>query len=540
MKAKNFLSTDSLPRALLLSVSLAIPTFIIYYPAHTHPFSGLDDYFYIVYNTHLHHGLNWQTIRWSFTTFGMENWIPLTWLAHGLDYQLFGLRPAGHHLVNVLLHTANVVLLFWVLKRATGYVGRSFVVAVLFAVHPVNVEPVVWVAELKTVLSTLFFLLALDAYRRYAYAPRLSNYALVVVLFGLGLLAKPQIITFPFVLLLWDYWPLQRMFSPGPHDASTPTGAIYPARSFAWLLKEKVPLFCVAAVDAAATIKVQYGWKFNPPFPVRLENAVVSYFLYIKKACWPVDLAPEYPHLGKFLTPLEVFGATSFLLIITGLVIAMRRYRYLPVGWFWFFGTMVPTIGLRQVGLQGMADRYAYDSFIGLFMMVCWGVSDWAQRRRLSVAWLASASAVVSLAFMLVTSRQISYWQDEFTLWTHAAKVVKNHWVANENVAAILMGRGKPEEAMTYFMRAAEINPTDSFADFQVAVYRQTHGDPRDAIVYYQRALQDYDWNLEPKRKFEIWVNMGVAYRDLGDAANAQRCFHQAAQAQRQLNTPSQ
>ncbi len=220
---KRFFFSDSSGRTLLLCLFLAVSTVAVYCPAHTHPFFSPDDALYVVDTQQLHHGLTWQTIWWSFRVLYMGNWIPLTWMAHAVDYQLFGLNPAGHHMVNVLLHALNAALLFWVLKRATGYTGRSFMVAALFAIHPMNVEPVVWVAELKTMLSMTFFLLALAAYGWYARAPRYDRrYALLALLFGMGLAAKPQIITLPFVLLLWDYWPLQRMFPDSSSSASPP------------------------------------------------------------------------------------------------------------------------------------------------------------------------------------------------------------------------------------------------------------------------------------------------------------------------------
>jgi tetratricopeptide (TPR) repeat protein len=406
-------------------------------------------------------------------------------------------------------------------------------VAALFALHPMNVEPVVWVAERKTMLSMLFFLLALGAYRWYAQTPRIGRYLAVVMLLGTGLLAKPQIITFPFVLLLWDYWPLQRMFPPKQKDSSS-TSIAYPPRRFYWLVMEKIPLLLVAGVDALATMKAQSAWKFKPPFSLRLENAVFSYWLYIKKLLWPSGMAPEYPYFGSFLTVWEVVAAVSFLLLVTGLVIAGRRYRYLPVGWCWFLGTLVPNIGLKQVGLQGMADRYAYESFLGLFLMVCWGVSDWAQQRRISVKWLATASAVVLLALGIVTSRQIGYWQDAFTLWNHAAKVVPNNERAEINLAMILMEQGKKDQALEHFAQAVKINPTGSFANVQLALYEQSHGRRQEAIAHYENALRDDDYNLTPKIRSQVWVNMGIAYRDSGDAANAQLCFQKAAAVQKQ------
>ena len=515
----------------LLAIGFAIVTVLIYLPARRHGFCGLDDNFYIVENPNIQSTLSWHTVKWAVTDFGMVNWIPFTWLSYAVGYQFFGLHPAGYHMLNVVLHAVNVVVLFWVLKRATGYAWRSLAVAALFALHPMNVEPVVWIAELKTVLSTLFFLLAIEAYRRYAETLQLHRYAMVVLLYGLGLLAKPQIIMLPFLLLLWDYWPLQRMFPAANPHASEPGAGKYRARNLLELVKEKIPLFFVGAVDALAAFKTQSHWPWKPALSLRLENAVVSYFLYVKKAFWPTKMAPEYPHLGIFLTRLQVLGAVVFLLAVTVAVLAARRHRYLPVGWFWFLVSLIPTIGIKQVGLQGMADRYAYGSYLGLFIMVCWGLSDLAQRRRLSPAWLAAGSAAALLMFALITARQITYWQDEWTLWSHAANAVDHHWLADDNVGTILMSQGRNEEALSYFMRASNAVPGDSYADFQIAYYRQSQGNMREAIIHYQRALQDYGRSLTPKRRSQIWINMGVAYRDLGDEANARRCFAEGLKA---------
>jgi protein O-mannosyl-transferase len=532
--SKSFFLTDSSGRTLLLWLFLMVLTVSVYYPVHTHPFFGPDDALYVVDTEPLHHGLNWETIWWSFRVLYMGNWIPLTWMAHAVDHRLFGLNPAGHHMVNVLLHALNTALLFWVLKRATEYTGRSFLVAALFAMHPMNVEPVVWVAELKTMLSMTFFLLALAAYGWYARAPRNDGrYALVALLFGMGLTAKPQIITLPFVLLLWDYWPLQRMF-PDSGSSAAPSG-VYPPRSFSQLVKEKAPLLALCLMDALLTMKTQSGWRFKPPLPARLENATFSYWLYVKKAFWPTSMSPEYPHLARFLTAWQVVGAALLLLAITALVLKARRYRYLPVGWFWFLGTLIPTIGLMQVGWQGMADRYAYESFLGLFIMVCWGVSDWAEQRRISTVWLAGASAVVILALTSVTFRQIGYWQDDLTLWKHAALVVKHHWLAEDNAAAMLLREGKNDEAMAHFLRAATSNPTDSTSNIQIAQYEQKRGNFREEIARYQHALEDYDFNMPPGKKVEVLVNMAIAYGKLGDDTNAELCLRQARELQKHV-----
>ena len=520
-----FLPADSRLRTILLSLLLIIPTVALYYPVHTHAFSRLDDYMYVVDNVHVHDGLSWKTVVWAFTALNMANWIPLSWLSHALDYQLFGLNPAGHHLVNVALHALDVVLLFWVLKRATGYTARSFMVAALFALHPMNVEPVVWVAERKTMLSMVFFLLALEAYRRYARELRPGPFRWVVVLFALGLMAKPQVITLPFVLLLWDYWPLQRMF---PSGGSTPVPPeTYPAQSFAELIKEKVPLLILCGMGALMTLATQGTARpqYQPPLALRLGNAIVSYITYIGKAFWPTAMAPEYPYPSNLQT-WQVLGALLLLLVITALVLAARRYRYLVVGWFWFLGTLVPTIGLVQVGQQARADRYTYGSYLGLFIMACWGLADWAKQRRLSTAWLASASAVVLLALSMVTHRQIGYWRDEITIWSHASQVVSHHWLAEQNLGAALSREGKMDQARTHFLAAIAIKPDDTKAMIGAAYCEQKLGDPRDAIAQYKQALLDY--NLLDEDRKAVLMNMALSYRALGDIANAQRYYDQA------------
>jgi protein O-mannosyl-transferase len=520
-----FLTADSRLRSILLGLLLVIPTVAIYYPVHTHAFSRLDDYMYVVDNAHVHDGLSWKTVVWAFTALNMANWIPLSWLSHALDYQIFGLNPAGHHLVNVALHALDVVLLFWVLKGATGSAARSFIVAVLFALHPMNVEPVAWVAERKTMLSVAFSLLALEAYRRYARELRPGTLRWVVVLFALGLMAKPQVITLPFVLLLWDYWPLQRMF-PASESSFVPPET-YPAQSFAQLVKEKVPLLFVCGMGILITLATQGTARpqYQPPLALRLGNAIVSYVTYIGKAFWPTAMAPEYPYPSNLQT-WQVLGALLLLLVITALVLAARRYRYLVVGWFWFLGTLVPTIGLVQVGQQAMADRYTYGSYLGLFMMVCWGIADWAKERRVSVAWLASASAVVLLALSTVTYRQIGYWRDEITIWSHASRVVRGHWLAEQNLGAELSREGKMEQARTHFLAAIAIKPDDTKAMIGAAYCEQKLGNSRDAISQYTQALRDY--NLSDEDRKAVLLNMALAYRDLGDTANAQRYLEQA------------
>jgi protein O-mannosyl-transferase len=517
--------------AWILSILLLLATLAVYFPAHSHPFAFLDDHLYVTQNKHVQAGLTPDTIVWAFTRRHAFNWHPLTWLALALGYQLFGLNPAPYHDVNFVLHGINAVLLFWVLKQATGFTGRSFMVAALFALHPLNVEPVVWVAEIKTMLSTLFFLLALGAYRWYALQPRTSRYLAVAALFALGLMAKPQVIMLPFLLLLWDYWPLGRTLAGKEAPSSKP---IYPARSFRALVWEKVPLMFLSLMSAALTMYAQGvarpgNWSYT--FSMRLGNAILSYALYVGKAFWPSALAPEYPHIEGSIWIWPTFAALAFLMVVSALVFAARRHRYLVTGWLWFLISLVPVIGLIQVGRQAMADRYAYDSFLGLFIMVCWGVSDWAGQRHIPAPALAGLGLAALLALTVVTYRQIGYWQDNLTLWSHADQVVEGHWLARENVGELLWERGREQEALTQFARALAIYPHAPISNLRFALYKQRQGKLQEAIAHYQTALiQTYD--KENRRK--IMINLGAAYRDLGNMPKAMEWLDKAKELEGQ------
>src|SRR3984893_12770967 len=335
----------------------------------------------------------------------------MTWLSHALDCELFGLNPAGHHGVNVLLHAANAVLLFLLLQSATGLRWRSLMVAALFALHPMNVESVAWAAERKNVLSMLFFLLALYAYVWYARGPGLRRCAAVAFLFALSLLAKPQAITFPFLLLLWDYWPLRRIDAAAETTQAGGTHKLSSAR----LLLEKVPLLLVSAASAVVTMEAQQAGGAVKDLAhysllLRLETTVISYARYLGKAFWPSKLVLPYPHPLKLSPAWQVGGAVILLLLITVLVLRAREQRYLAVGWFWFLGSLVPMIGLIQVGAQAMADRYAYIPFIGLFLMIVWLVADWVvvgwtvadrnqnHARQVSTRWVAIPAIACLLA----------------------------------------------------------------------------------------------------------------------------------------------
>ncbi len=509
-------------RPYVFALLLVVLSIGLYYPVKTHPFVNYDDNVYVTENTHVQNGLTWDTVSWAFVSYDAGNWHPVTWLSHALDYQIYDQDPAGHHQTSMLLHALNAVLLFFVLWRATGYAGRSFMVAALFAVHPLNVEPVVWISERKTLLSMMFFLLALGAYRWYVSKPKAGRYLVVAVLFALGLMAKPQIITFPFVLLLWDYWPLRRMAV-----ANQRTDSGFPQQSFRTLIMEKLPLFAIAAVSAIVTMKAQRSGGAvlslaATPVSIRLSNAVVSYVKYIGKAFWPVNLAPMYPHPGGSLRAWQVYGALLILLAITMLIAERKSRRYLLVGWLWFLGTMVPMIGIVQVGRQAMADRYAYLPLLGIFIMICWGLADWAEPKNLPSALLPVASAVVIVALAFVAHRQIDYWSDNITLWTHTIQVTAPNYIAQDDLGGALLDRKRIEEAIGHFREAAAIHPVDPVSNFNIGFYDQQHGDLDEAIVQYKKAII---LTTSPSLKMKALTNMGLAYRDLGDPDKARECF---------------
>ena len=529
---------------ILLGLVLVIAVIAVYYPVHWQPFANYDDADYVFDNFHVKAGLTWATIQWAMTTRAAANWHPVTWMSHALDTQMFGLNPAGPHDVNVLLHIVNALLLFWVLQRATGFVGRSWMVAALFALHPINVESVAWIAERKNLLSMFFFLLTLAAYRWYAEHPRGDRYLVVAALFALGLMSKPQVITVPFVLLLWDYWPLQRLQPQTKGPALAKTGLErgtqdsrklaasdgIPVRSLSALIWEKVPLLGLCLVSALLTLTAQSsgGATSSYGFILRLENALVSYAQYLGKAIWPSRLALFYPYPAKPYPLFEVLGALLVLLMITTGIILARQRRYLTVGWLWFLGTLVPMIGVVQVGTQARADRYAYLPFVGLFIMVCWLVGDLTTEMHTAPILLRGASALLILGLAVVSHRQVGYWNDHVTLWTHVLEVTENNWLAENNLGTALLKMGRPEEAILHFRAAAALYSDDPNTILNIGTYDQLHGNTAAAIADYKKAAE---MARNPRTKGRAYNNLGYAYKDAGDLANARASLRLAVEA---------
>ncbi len=516
-----------------LAVVLVLTSVLLYYPVHRFPFNGINDGDYVTHNQPIQH-LSWSTVRWSFTTFHAANWHPLTWLSHALDYQLFSLDAAGHHDSNLLLHVLNSLLLFFILQRATAKPGRSFMVAALFALHPINVESVAWIAERKNLLSMFFLLLTLAAYQRYVRKPRRASYLAVAILFVLALLSKPQAVTLPFLLLLWDYWPLQRMF-PAKAESSISTGAQIAGKSLSWLIVEKLPLLVLSFACALITLQAQRaggamgGALRSYSLLVRLENAVVAYAQYLGKAVWPAHLAFFYPHPASF-PPREVLGLLLPLLVITLWIVVTRSRRYLVVGWFWFLGTLVPMIGLVQVGGQALADRYGYLPFVGLFIAICWGIADWAAERHITRAVLGSASAAVLLVLALVTHHQLSYWSSDLALWSQTVQVTRNNPGAETVLGELLQKAGRSQEAIFHFRAATAMDPHLAYPHYHIAIYNEQRGDVAGAIEQFKMviAATQRDRGLLAHLREDTLMHMAADYRAMRDYGSAETCLQLA------------
>ncbi len=516
-------------RILISCLLLIVATLAFYNPIVHNQFTGFDDWSYILKNVHVQNGLTWDTVKWSFTTFHEGNWHPLTWLSHALDCQIFHLNPVGHHYTNVLFHAINAVLLFLLLRRATGAVWPSLVVAALFAVHPINVESVAWASERKNVLSMFFFLLALGAYDRYVRTGRRRVYLWLMALFAFGLMAKPQIVTLPFVLLLWDYWPLQRMVADGTVHGVSDT---LPPRSLRFLIWEKLPLFMLAGADSVVTAIAQRSGnavRSISEFSIsaRFENAVVSYVRYIGKAFWPSHLAPMYPRPQGLLPVWPVVGSVVLLLALSALVYHWRERRYMVTGWLWFLGTLVPMIGIMTVGDQAMADRYAYLPFIGLFVAVVWTLDAFASGFRISNEARVCAVALVLLVLGCLTYRQVGFWKDDDTLWHYTLRVTDGNYVAHNNLALMLAKEGRSEEALVEFRAAKSLHRYPANQVLALAFYELRIGHPREAIEECNSVLDSSD-PVDPQIETVAWAELGQANLLLHQYSQASESYQKA------------
>lgn len=502
---------------------LAVVTLALYNPVNHHPFVNYDDDRYVTENPHVRQGLTAATFKWALTSTEQANWHPLTWMSHALDCSFYGLNPVGHHFTSVLVHAVNVVLLFLLLMWATGRMGPSLFVAALFAIHPMNVESVAWVAERKNVLCTMFFFLTLWAYGWYARKPGWMRYLAVAALFAAGLASKPMVITLPFVLLLLDYWPLNRVAGVNKDSSSALKS------SWSRLALEKLPLLALSAASAIITMRAQRAGgavRATSQFSVgvRVANAVYAYAMYLWKMIWPARLAPMYPHPGNSLVTWQVVAGAFVLVAITAVVLRFRARPYLLVGWLWFLGTLVPVIGLVQVGDAAMADRYAYIPLIGIFVMIAFVLADFGEQTKIG-SGLAIPAIVVMIGLAFATHRQIGYWQSSVGLWSHALAVTQNNFIAEDNLGGALILEGKEEEAQRHFAAAARINPKDPMSRSNLGTYFQTHNQLPEAIAQYEVAV---GLTTDAGLLSETYANLGVAYGKLGEDEQALRSFEQS------------
>jgi Flp pilus assembly protein TadD len=521
-----------------MAALLGAVTLVLYWPTMRHGFINYDDDVYVTANVQVQKGLTGENLSWAFTHPVCANWHPLTMLSHMTDCQLFGLKPGGHHLTSILLHALNTMLVFLFLRGCTGTFWRSALVAALFGWHPLHVESVAWVAERKDVLSGCFGLLTLIFYCRYArtqsrvenqgptaepaqvleFRSLTLNYWLALLWFALGLLSKPMLVTWPFVLLLLDYWPLARF---GSSTCKPQPSKIWP------LFWEKIPFFALTVLSSVVTYIVQrqsgavMGIE-HLPLTARIGNALISYGRYLGKLFWPTDLSVFYPYPGHW-PPAEVLLAGVMMAGVTLLLFIYRqRYPFMLLGWLWFVGTLVPVIGLVQVGEQAMADRYSYLPSIGLFILVVWGAYELTRQRRYPVMALSTAGSVALVACLILTRQQLGYWQDGETVFRHAIAVTENNYAAYNHLGTALYRKGQLDEAIRQFEESIRLNPHSAEAHYNLGTALEQKRELNQAISQYAEAI-----HLNPNYA-EAYNNLGTALGQTGQHDQAMRQFEEA------------
>ncbi|MGD0597741.1 MAG: tetratricopeptide repeat protein [Sedimentisphaerales bacterium] len=474
----------AISRTVLICIALAAATFVAFEGVRSNDFVHYDDDKYITSNEYVQKGLSLESIKWAFTTWHQGNWHPLTWMSHLIDSTVFGMKPAGHHLVSVGFHIANVILLFLILKKMTGAIWPSAFVAAVFGLHPLGVESVAWVAERKNVLSNLFAFLTIWAYLWYSQKPGWRRYAVIAILFAAGLLSKSMLVTLPFVLILLDYWPMGRF------------GGL---KGWRWLWRaivDKVPLLAMSAAFCVVTYlaQVNAGAATNMvsmPLGLRAENVMVSYIRYIGKLFYPTSLAVLYPLDANGYPLWETWGCLLLLLAVTTVVILERRkHRFLLTGWLWYLGTLVPVIGLVQVGVQAMADRYMYLPGIGIYIIVAWLASEAVAKLRLPKIVPAITGVVILVALLLITRTQVEYWKNSESLFRHSLDVTTNNYVMYSNYGQVLKSKGRLDEAIDNFRRALELNPGWVEVHDKLACALQDKGLDAEAVAEFELVLR--------------------------------------------------
>ena len=519
---------------------LAAMTALVYCRVFQYPFTNYDDTGYVVENLRVQAGLKWSTLVWSFTSLEQANWHPLTWLSHALDWQIYGANAGGHHATSLVLHVANVLLFFLLLKKATSDSPKSFFAAALFGLHPFNVQSVAWVAERKNLLSTFFLLLALGAYGWYAARPERRRYAFVIVAFGCGLASKPMLVTLPLLLLVLDNWPLRRVG--GRLEAAKSVQQVGLRR----VVLEKLPLVLLSLGSAMITVvaqKARGAVQTNADFPyrARAENAAAAYVRYLVKAFWPSHFAVFYPNPfdptfvngpGKMTV---VFSVACALLILAVSVVAWRQRfsrPYFTAGWAWFVISLIPVIGVVQVGRQAMADRYAYVPLLGVFVAAVWGVEEVAQRVQITLTVKGAAAAAVLVLLAWLTWREVGHWASSVELWSHAIDVTSNNYLAEAELGNALVMEQRYNEALPHFQRAAELDRHDPDSRVNIGTIYETAGLHREAAAEYEDALRILgelpQGEVEKNTTFATTWSLGNTSVGLGDYKKARLAYRRA------------
>lgn len=521
----------------IIAILLIVATATLYLPIKKHSFINFDDNIYVTQNPTVKQGLTWEGVKWAFRpdNDARSYWHPLTWISHMLDCQIFGVRSDIHHLVNLLFHLINVLLLFILLSQLTGSLWKSAFVAALFAIHPINVDSVAWIAERKNLLSTLFWFASIMAYAHYAKRPSLYRYSLIVIALALGLMAKTMLVTIPCVLLLFDYWPLGRLrwgqqlpAQPGKKDEAAEKSARFQAAPLFRLIAEKLPLLAICLAAMALSIISIRGHSAmvdmaHTSMPLRIANALVSYVMYLKKMVWPNDLAVFYPFPGSIPAWKPVVAGLFIILITYAVFFRARKTPALAVGWLWYLGTLFPVIGLMQGGLwPAMADRWAYIPLVGIFIMIAWGTPEFVQGLKARNYILPICATVVLLFLGFKTSIQLGFWKNDYTLFKHAMEVTDRNCVAHSLVAACYERNGDIQEAEFHYKEAIDSNPYyhDGLKNYSFFLLHQ--GDYNQAKRYFSKAL----WIFP--QSYELYIGLGNVFLKLNEPARAAYNFSMA------------
>jgi len=534
-------------------IFLLVSIVVVYGQAFRFTFVSLDDYMYVRDNFHISGGITPGSMKWAFTAFYAGNWHPATWISHMLDVQFFGMDPGAHHAVNVFLHLANTLLLFFCLKKMTGDLWKSALVAFLFGLHPLHVESVAWISERKDVLSTFFLILTLFFYTWYIEHRSAGRYALVATCFILGLMAKPMLVTLPFVLLLLDIWPLKRfelssVFSPAKVEEQTekkpaprknkkksakpslsslahPDKA-QPAENPIRLILEKIPLLILAGAASVFTVMAQKGSGAMSnleiiPLYVRIENAIISYCMYLGKMLWPYRLAAFYPFPRMISHPLFMLSAAVLIAVTFLVILNMKKAPYSLVGWFWYLGTLVPVIGIIQVGSQSMADRYTYVPLIGIFIMIAWGIPQLLEKWRPGRYVIPAVCAVIIPLFIWTSWMQTGYWRDNITLFSHAIHATENNYVAHNSLGVALCEKGDFDAGIDHYIESLRIYPEHVQARNNLGAALIQKGKYEASIGHFKKAIQ-----IEPSF-VNAYYNLGIALYSLGRIDEAIQRFEE-------------